>query len=162
MTSLIVFDSFIGDTKLIAYAVSDALTDFGEVIVKKTDEETIIDVNVADILIIGSPTYHRKPSGMVMQFVSELRKNNGNDLPFVSFDTRYNTASWMTGSASKWISKKLGKKNYKLLLPPESFFINRYNQNLEEYESRRASKWGQQIGEKYFELKEQQIDIGEK
>lgn len=149
MTSLIVFDSYTGNTKLIAYTLSDSLSEFGKVIIKKTDEESIIDTKAADILVIGSPTERRKPTFMIQQFLSDLKSKNITDLSFAAFDTRLNSAEWKTGSAANWITKRLKKMNYNLLLSPESFLINPEDRNLVEYESRRASNWGKTIGELY-------------
>lgn len=157
MTSLIVFDSITGNTKLIAYAISEGLSEYGHVVIKKTDEESIIDVSIADILVIGSPTENRKPTMMMMQFINDLPNKSSNNFLFTSFDTKYNSAKWFSGSAAAWIVKRLERANFKLLIPSVSFFINRTDQNLVEYESRRADKWGKLIGEKFVAQKELEI-----
>jgi flavodoxin I len=148
MKVLIIFDSYYGNTNLIALAIKDALEEYCDVIAKKYDEETIINLEGIDLLIVGSPTQHRKATLPIQQFLSDLKKLELKNFPTIVFDTRYKESIWKSGSAGKYIAKRIKKSGCKLIMPPESFFVTIEDGNLEEYESRRASNWAKEIGEK--------------
>jgi hypothetical protein len=59
----------------------------------------------------------------------------------LAFDTRYERARWITGSAAKEIGKRLHHLGCKLLADPESFFVEGSEGPLEPGEEDRARAW---------------------
>ncbi len=152
MKTLIIYDSLYGNTKLIALTIAEALEEFGQTKVMKVDEEDVPFLEDFDLIILGAPTQNRKPTENLNQFLDDLIKILTPKIFTACFDTRYNMPKWKSGSAAKHISKKIKKAGSKELLPPESFFINRTDKNLEEYESKRAYKWALALEEKFEEF----------
>ncbi len=156
MNTLIIYDSFYGNTKLIALTIAEALEEFGKTKVMKVDEEDVPFLKDYDLIIIGSPTQNRKPTENINEFLDDFIKILKPKNFTACFDIRYNMPKWKSGSAAKYISKKIKKAGSNELMPPESFIINRINKNLEEYESKRAYKWALALEEKFeeFEISE--------
>lgn len=152
MNTLIIYDSIYGNTKLVALTIAEALEEFGKTKAMKVDEEDVPFLEDYDLIVLGSPTQNRKPTENIMEFLDDLIKILTPKNFTACFDTRYNMSKWKSGSALKHIVKKLNKAGSKELLPPESFFINRVDKNLEEYESKRAFKWALSLEEKFEEI----------
>ena len=75
-----------------------------------------------------------------------------------AFDTRYHMAAFLAGSAAARIARLLKKTGANLVLPPESFFIERDEppsghkrrhelEQLEPGELERAAGWAHQLAE---------------
>jgi len=73
-----------------------------------------------------------------------------------AFDTRYHMAAWLTGSAAKGIAHDLRKLGGRLVVPAQSFFIERdtppegqkrrhETEHLEPGELVRATRWAAEI-----------------
>jgi hypothetical protein len=58
-----------------------------------------------------------------------------------AFDTRLDAPAFLTGRASKGIAKRLREAGIDLLMPPESFLVDKQN-HLTEGEAERAEAWG--------------------
>jgi hypothetical protein len=74
------------------------------------------------------------------------------DVPVAAFDTRYRMSRFLTGSAAERISSRLKKAGAQLVVPPESFFMERdvpppgekrrhEMERLEPGEEERGSEW---------------------
>ncbi len=76
---LIVYDSRSGNTEKMAYAVAEGAKQAGkaEVTVKKVDEATVKDLQEADGIIMGSPTYYGQMSAKLKALIDESVKIHG-------------------------------------------------------------------------------------
>ena len=65
-----------------------------------------------------------------------------------AFDTRANGPMFLTGSASRGISRRLRKNGFSELLEPESFIVEDMDGPLTAGEIERARHWGQALAAK--------------
>jgi hypothetical protein len=63
-----------------------------------------------------------------------------------AFDTRIDAAAALTGRASRGIARRLRRRGYELVVPPESFLVDRQNQ-LVVGEAARAVAWGRMLAD---------------
>jgi hypothetical protein len=88
--------------------------------------------------------------------LKSIPKKSLKGVPTAAFGTRYPMAAWLTGSAADEIARRLGKLGGRLVLPAESFFIERDvppegqkrrhdQEHLEPGERERAAAWAAKI-----------------
>ncbi|HEX2369420.1 MAG TPA: hypothetical protein VHM94_09330 [Acidimicrobiia bacterium] len=61
------------------------------------------------------------------------------------FDTRFDMARLLTGSAAKTMARKLRHLGYEIVVEPESFFVDDTEGPLKEGELERAQLWGAEL-----------------
>ncbi len=76
---LVIYDSKTGNTEKMASAVAEGAkqVDGVETVVKKVDEATLQDLQEADGIIMGTPTYYGQMSGKLKVFIDESVKIHG-------------------------------------------------------------------------------------
>jgi hypothetical protein len=62
-----------------------------------------------------------------------------------AFDTRFGKPRWLTGSAALRIARRLRRRGYRLVAPPESFFVLHTEGPLRDGEEDRARAWGAEL-----------------
>jgi len=62
------------------------------------------------------------------------------------FDTRFDKSRILTGSAAKAMARRLGRRGYRIVAEPESFFVLDSEGPLKEGELDRARRWGASLG----------------
>ena len=167
MKIAVVFESIYGNTAAIAQAVAEGLRALGEVDVRAVGDELV----EADLLVVGAPTHaHGLPSSMTRKAIeaaAEEAEAKGNPLdyqptagmrkfldrlpevdgpPAACFDTRFDKSRILTGSAAKTMARKLGRRGYRIIAEPESFFVLDAEGPLKEGELDRARRWGASLG----------------
>jgi hypothetical protein len=81
------------------------------------------------------------------------------DVPAAAFDTRYRMSPLLSGSAAARIASRLKRAGARLVIPPESFFMERdvppqgtkrrhAMERLEQGEEERATEWAASILER--------------
>ena len=125
----------------------------------------------ADLLVVGAPTHaHGLRSSMTRKAIeaaAEEAEAKGNRLDYqpttgirrfldslpevdgtaaACFDTRFDKSRILTGSAAKTMARKLGRRGYRIVAEPESFFVLDAEGPLKEGELDRASRWGASLG----------------
>lgn len=148
MNILIIYDSKFGNTEKIAQAMAMALGHHGRVRLVQADKADAFDlVNATDIhlLIIGGPTQIHAVSPAMKSFLDKIPPYALRGLPTVCFDTRYNSARWITGSAGHRIAEQLEKKGADIVTEPESFFVEQADGPLQTGELNRAVDWIEEI-----------------
>lgn len=167
MRIAVVYESIYGNTGAVAAAIAEGLAEHGDVTSLRPDEPPV----QADLVVFGAPTHaHGLPSKMsradIEKEVAE-RKERGekidyyptagvrmliedlpyaDDTPAACFDTRFEKSKVLTGSAAKTMTKKLRRRGYRMVAPPESFFVEGTEGPLKEGELDRARAWGTSIG----------------
>jgi flavorubredoxin len=165
MKILVVYESMFGNTKLIAEAIAEGLSDVGEVRFGSVDEITPDEVKDADVIVAGGPTHaHGMARSDAHEEVAKMpaRHKHGAVLPgkgslrgwlervpegvakAASFDTRFDKPKWLTGSAATKIARRLSRKGYSII-GVESFFVERTGGPLSEGERDRAVRWGRSL-----------------
>jgi len=73
--AIIIYDSRTGNTGIVAKAIEEGMTEAGiEVLSKRTVSATAGDLRDGDVVILGSPTYHRDMIGSMKTFLFEMEK----------------------------------------------------------------------------------------
>jgi flavodoxin len=148
MNVLIVYDSKFGNTERIARAIAGRLS--ARLI--RAEEAGALDRTTCDLLIAAGPTQRQKASPAMQEWLERLPRGVLKDVPAAAFDTRYRMSRFLTGSAAERIASRLKRAGARLVVPPESFFMERdvppqgekrrhEMERLEPGEEERASEW---------------------
>jgi flavodoxin len=151
MKTLVVYDSFFGNTKQVALAISDGLASEGSCETLHVSNATPEHLKGLDVLIVGSPTRAFRPTKLITDFLNSIPKDGLKGIRVAAFDTRISTADvrsrflstmvGLFGYAAKPIADKLAKKGGTLIAQPEGFFVNGSEGPLKDNELKRASTW---------------------
>jgi flavodoxin len=162
MRSLVVYESWFGNTERIARIVADALAAEGDVELISVDDE-LPPLDEFDLLVVGAPTHVRGLSSRmsrkgaleqqgreagdvgvgVREWLAELPLDG--QLPVAVFDTRAHKAELLVGSAAHGIARRLRRRGYRLVAETESFFVEGTPGPLEDGELERAEEWGREL-----------------
>jgi flavodoxin len=156
MNVLIVYDSQFGNTERIARAIAARL---GSAQLLRVEEAGARDLTTCDLLIAAGPTQRQKASPAMQAWLERLPRGVLKDVPAAAFDTRYRMSRFLTGSAAERIASRLKRAGARLVVPPESFFMERdvppqgekrrhEMEQLEPGEEERASEWAAGILER--------------
>ncbi len=151
MNTLIVYDSTFGNTKQIALTLAEVFQQYGYAQPVPVAEASRLDNADWDLLIIGGPTQKHRISPALNALVRSLPRRALQGRYATAFDTRYQQARWLTGSAAMLLAQRLQRAGAKLLLPPESFFVEANRGPLIEGELKRASIWATILGDLFRE-----------
>jgi hypothetical protein len=161
MTSLVVYESWFGNTQRIAEKVARALEARGEVDLVSVDDP-VPSLEDVDLLVVGAPTHVHGISGMrsrqaalaqggtgevgigVRGFIDGL-PNGAHGPRVAAFDTRAHKPVLLVGSAARGIARRLREHGYVLATEPESFFVESTPGPLEAGELERAEEWGREL-----------------
>jgi hypothetical protein len=158
MRATVVYESSFGNTRKLAEAIAQALgADLLSV------EEPMPDLEELDLIVVGAPTHvHGVPSSRSRQAAidqggDEVAAERGvrewlealpdppEHLRAAAFDTRLDKPMFLTGSAAKGIAKRLDRKGYPLIAPPESFLVHGTSGPVADGELPRAVEWAQSL-----------------
>lgn len=161
MKSLVVYESWFGNTRRLAEEIADALAAEGEVDVLSVDE-ALPGLEDVDLLVVGAPTHvHGLSSRRSRQNAIEERGRDGDvgigvrgwldELPLVGhpavavFDTRAHKPTLLVGSAAQKVARRIQGQGYRLAVKPESFFVAGTPGPLEDGELERAGEWAKSL-----------------
>jgi flavodoxin len=136
MRIAIVYGSEFGNTEQLARAIAYKLGTDGISAVSHDPS-----VEGVDLLIVGAPTQGHGVMPEVRDWVDGLPPGAG--MAAAVFDTRFDKPAWLTGSAAQGIAKRLRRKGYRLVVPPESFFVEKTEGPLAAGEASRAAAWAE-------------------
>jgi hypothetical protein len=165
---LVVYESMFGATRQIAEAIGVGLsTTVDARVVRVAQAATSLDQY--GLIVVGSPTHawsmpwpstrrstplrvSKPDSGLVLEpgANTELgvrewfQSVGGAHGKAAAFDTRINSATLFTGRASKGIARQLTRHGLSLLVPPESFLVDKKS-HLWPGELERARRWGAEL-----------------
>ena len=151
MKTLIVYDSFFGNTEQIALAISSSLDSKEDVETFRVSDIKPEQLSGLRLLIVGSPTRGFKPTKAITEFLNKISPNGLKGVKVLAFDTRISTADVnsrflnilvsLFGYAAKPIADVLKKKGGALIIPPEGFFVKDSEGPLKDGELERAANW---------------------
>jgi hypothetical protein len=161
MRSVVVFESWFGNTRKLAEAIAEALRREGEVEVVSVDDPRP-DLERVDLLVVGAPTHvHGLSSALsrrsalgqlgvpgeagvgVRGWLREAPEGRGRAA--AAFDTRAEGRIAVVGSAARGIGRRLGRRGYTLVAPPESFLVLATAGPLRPGEAERAARWARAL-----------------
>lgn len=158
MRVLLVYESMFGNTALVAQAVADGMS--GRVQVRTADVTTLPEASGVDAVVVGAPTHafglsrpstRRDAAGRGALTPSDrpgmrewLATVPHAALPAAAFDTAV-VRPFLLGSAAGKAAKALRHAGYRLIAPPESFWVTDTAGPLRPGELDRARQWGEQL-----------------
>jgi hypothetical protein len=161
MRSLVVYESWFGNTRRIAEEIAAALAHQAQVDLVTVDDP-LPSLEEVDLLVVGAPTHvhglssnrsregaltrgaHGEPGIGVRGWIDALPDGSGGPRA-AAFDTRANKPVLLVGSAARGIARRLRDHGYLLAAEPQSFFVKDAPGPLEEGELERASEWGKKL-----------------
>lgn len=168
MNVLVVYESMFGNTAQVGEAIAASLRSHGlEVWSGPIAAVETARLAEAYLLAVGAPTHAhgmsstgtRKTAVNDKRYPAERPTDpgpgmrdwlptlpSGNGRPAAAFDTRFDKPRWLTGSAGKAIAGQLEHHGFRLLAPPESFFVTGEHR-LEPGQLELASAWGATLAE---------------
>lgn len=166
MKALVVFESMFGNTKETAGAVADGLRAAGldpsDVELAEVGTAPTEVAGRADLVVVGAPTHAfglsrprtradaaRQSDHLLVSIGSGLREwlddvGGSGEVWATSFDTRVDKPR-LPGSAAKAAVRRLRRKGFRILAPPESFRVDGTTGPLVAGELDRARGWGAEL-----------------
>jgi len=147
MKTLIVYDSLYGNTKRIAQALAESLS---EATVIPVDEADLADLKEYGLVIVGSPTQGGRPTPAIKAFLGAIPPAGLRNIGVTAFDTRISAAEsgpvarfflGVFGYAAGRIGRDLQAKGGRPVAPPEGFLVKDKEGPLEAGEAERAAAW---------------------
>lgn len=155
MKTLIVYDSFFGNTERIAQAMSNAFGFQRNVEILRAGNIKLKHLTGSKLLIVGSPTRGFRPTPTISKLLKSIPENGLKGIKVAAFDTRLSTRDIESfviryivktgGFAAKHIANILKKRGGDLIIPPEGFFVKDSEGPLKEGELERAAAWAKKI-----------------
>lgn len=151
MKTLIVYDSFFGNTEQVARAMGSALGEAASVQVVRAGEVGREQLEDAELLLVGSPTRGFRPTKTVVDFVNRIPDRGLQGVKVAAFDTRLSTVDVQSrllnvlvrffGYAAEPLAKRLVAKGGSLAAPAAGFLVRDSEGPLKEGELARAAAW---------------------
>ncbi|WP_147532270.1 flavodoxin family protein [Bacillus marasmi] len=149
MKAMIIYDSFYGNTEKIAEAIGHAGSQ-DEIEIVHVRHMKLEQLKGLKLLILGSPTQGGRPTQVMQEFLDRVPESIVNGIQVATFDTRFTTKLVaIFGYASEKIAATMEGKGYKLIAPPEAFFIKGKKGPLKDGELERATSWGNKVMNAY-------------
>ena len=161
MRSLVVYESWFGNTRRVAEEIAGALAQEGEVDVVSVDDP-LPPLGDVDLLVVGAPTHvhglssRRSREGALGQgargepgigvrgWIDSLPSGAAGPRA-AAFDTRAHKPVLLVGSAARGIARRLRQHGYALAAEPQSFFVEGTPGPLEDGELERSAEWGREL-----------------
>lgn len=173
MRALVVYESMYGNTHVVADRIAVGLRDAAvETSVLSVHGVDPIDLARADLIVVGGPTHvHTMSSTRSREAAADAAAKPDSELTIepggagpglrdwfeslgpltgrkaAAFDTRIDLAAMLTGRASKAIARRMRDHGMSLVVPPESFLVDKQS-HLLTGEGERAQEWGRGLAAK--------------
>ena len=133
MRSLVVYESWFGNTRRIAEEIAASLAHEGRVDLVSVDGPLPL-LDDVDLLVVGA--------GIGVRGWIDALPDGAWGPRAAVFDTRANKPVLLVGSAARGMAHRLRRRGYTLATEPKSFFVQGTPGPLEEGELDRAAEWG--------------------
>jgi len=142
MKSLVIFDSNLGNTKIIAETIANVL---------ETRAISVSDIKQQDLenlglIVVGSPIIAWKPSEKMNKFLSGLNAEQLKNVLMATFDTRVKL--FIHGDAMKKIADVLTGLGAKIIIESKAFYVKGSDGPLFDGEVIKAKNWATEIKQK--------------
>lgn len=141
MNVLVVYDSQFGNTEQIGRAIANQMEARGIVRFLSIDDPAGHNLIGVDLLVVGGPTQGHGARQPLRDWVEQLSPTMLQSVAVATFDTRFRWPVFLAGSAASSIAKTLRHHGARLLVPPESFFVEGREGPLANGELERAGAW---------------------
>jgi flavodoxin len=152
MKTLVIYDSQFGNTQRLAELMAQRLGAGEALWAADGTAKGALELRDWDLLVLGAPTQNHTASLTMRALLQGLPRGALEGASVAVFDTRYRIMRFLTGSAASWIAAHVRRAGAKLMLSPESFFIEQDtpppgekrrhdHEHLEAGEEDRAQTW---------------------
>lgn len=151
MKTIILYDSYFGNTEKTASSIKEGLDAHSEVILKRINEASPDMLKGIDLLIIGTPTRAFRPTKAAVNFIKKLPALSLTDIRIASFDTRMDIKevdsklltfmAGLFGYAAEPLQNLMIKKGGRAAGNPEGFYVKGNEGPMTDGELKRASQW---------------------
>ena len=135
MRTLIIYQSYYGNTRLIASSLARHLKELGDVVLYDIERhQNGFDFTSFDLVVIGGPTRYARISVPMQRFLKSPKVKGLLERPVVAFDTRYGLEHkhnlfvrlliWLRGYGVQDLEKRLDKLAVKRVVEGEGFAVN--------------------------------------
>ena len=155
MKTLVIYESYFGNTEKVAQAIGKALGSGGAVSVVKSTDFASSALQGVDLLVVGAPTRAFRPTEGIQKFLKVLPTGSLDGKRAAAFDTRMDVKkvdnkiltfmAGMFGYAAEPIAKALVKKGAVLALPAEGFTVEGSEGPMMDGELERAAEWAKKL-----------------
>lgn len=155
MKTVIIYDSYFGNTEKIANEIGKTISNSHEVEIHKVSNISYSVLDGADLLIIGSPTRAFNPTKPISSFIKGIPSNKLQGIKATVFDTRMdvnivkskvlNFFVKLFGYAAETMEKTLKNKGVQITAKSEWFYVLESEGPLKDGELEKASEWGKSI-----------------
>ena len=157
MKTVIVYYSKFGHTRQLAEAMAEQLDPEGTARAIAATEAGAIDLQGADLVVMGTPTHRMRLPEAVQPLFDTLPYECLRGAAVAAFDTSYQMSHFLARfTAAKALDRKLCKLGGKRVAPPETFFMAGREGPLEDGEIERARAWAERLAAAAHALKEGQ------
>lgn len=139
MSSLVLFDSNYGNTKIIAETIAAKLG-AAAVSVAGLNPSSLAGV---DLLVVGSPIIGWRPSEKMQAFLARLAEGSLRGVKAAAFDTRVRL--FIHGDAAGKISHALEQAGARIVAKPQGFIVDGSEGPLADGEVEKAAAWAGSI-----------------
>ena len=153
--TLIIYDSFFGNTEKIARAIGQIMKNQKDTSISCTSDFKPELLEGVELLIVGSPTRAFSPSTAIKAFVKNIPAKSLGGVKVAAFDTRMDINAKMPailrflagifGYASQPILNGLVRKGGEQVSPSAGFIVTGTEGPLAEGELERAAEWAKKI-----------------
>lgn len=146
MQALVIYDSKFGHTEQLAKAIGEVLaTKYASRVAPVAEAGPLAGAGV-DLLVVGGPTHAHGMSAPMRELLAGIERGSLAGVAAAAFDTRFQMARWLSGSAAGAIARRLRHAGCRPVAPPESFFVARTENNpLLPGELERATDWAKTL-----------------
>jgi Flavodoxins len=155
MKTLVLFESYFGNTESIARAIADCLAEKSAVQVVRVNDATPEQVKGIDLIVLGSPTRGFRPGEATQAFLTSLPAGSLESIKAAAFDTRIDPAG-VTSKMLKFLVKSFGyadkalvsgleKKGASMVSTPQGFIVTASEGPLKDGELERAATWAKTL-----------------
>jgi flavodoxin len=141
MKALVIYDSNLGNTKLIAEAIASELG--GDTRVISITDVTANDLAGVELLVVGSPIIGWKPTVRMQHFLAGLLPGQLKGIKTTTFDTRVKL--FIHGDAANEMAKRLTELGAEIVTEPMPFYVKGKEGPLFEGEVEKAKAWATKL-----------------
>ena len=165
MRAIVIYESMFGNTRRIAQAVAEGISDGEDVTLSDVVDAPVDIPDEIDMVVVGAPTHvfslsrdvtrreaarhgaaFTDVAGGVREWLEAL-PSAPRSAVFAAFDTRVGTMALLPGAASHTATRLAQKKGF-TVAAPASFLVEGYEGPLVDGELQRAREWGHSLTEK--------------
>lgn len=147
MNTLIIYDSFFGNTEQLAVAMARGLAVHGPSRSAHVNETPFTQLRDVDLLILGCPTQQWNLTPDMKVWLARAPVDALRNPRVACFDTRIRMPLWVGRHAAPLLARYLRRRGVTVIAPPVGFFVREQDRRLEAGEVARGVSWAMGVGE---------------